>query len=719
MTLDMSLTHLSFAVDGDGVATVLIDRAGEAMNTLSPDLGDDLDAVVTRVETDPGIVALVIGSAKKDNFLAGADIRFLQSLSTAEEAAAVSRDGQEGFARVERLHTEHGKPVVAAIHGACLGGGLELALACSYRVCTRDDKTVLGQPEVQIGLIPGAGGTQRLPRLIGLAAGLDLVLTGRNVRPRRARKLGLVDEVVPKEVLFDVARQRALTYVRAGKRSVNVRSTIMRFAMEGNPAGRRLVYTKAAAGVHEKTKGNYPAPLAALDVVRIGFEEGAEAGYAAEAERFGRLVTSPEAAALTSIFFAGQQLKRESGVADRDVEPRPVGKVAVLGGGLMGGGIAAVTAASAGIPVRIKEVNPEGVRRGLAHVRAYLNESVKRRKLRAPEADRVMQTVTGTEDLSGFGNVDVVIEAVFEDLDLKRALLQEVEGVTRPDTIFASNTSSLPIADIATASRHPETVIGMHYFSPVEKMPLLEVIVTEQTADWVTATCVELGKKQGKTVIVVGDGTGFYTTRILGPYMNEVGHLLAEGASVEAIDDAMVAWGFPVGPVVLIDEVGIDVGAKIATIMEKAYGDRLQAPGNFARLLEDDRMGRKNGRGFYRYEDGKKQGVDDTVYAVIGQERRSEIPAEVIQERLALPMVNEAARCFEEGILRSARDGDVGAVFGLGFPPFRGGPFAYVDSVGARHVVDRLDALAAEHGGRFAAADVLREHATSGQRFRS
>ncbi len=716
---ELSLTHFRFSVD-DGVATVLIDRAGEAMNTLSPDLAEDLAAIVARIEADDAIAAVVIGSAKPNNFLAGADIRWLGSLDSVEAAAAAAAAGQAGFARIEALHAEHGKPVVAAIHGACLGGGLELALACSYRICTSSDATSLGQPEVQIGLIPGAGGTQRLPRLVGLAAGLDLILTGRPVRPRKARKLGLVDEVVPAEVLLDVARQRAAE-LAAGRDADSAGfglETVKRFALEGNPAGRKLVFSKAAEQVQKETKGNYPAPPAALRAVRAGYDDGREAGYAAEAREFGELVVSPEAAALTGIFFATQELKRETGVADPAVAARPVSNVAVLGGGLMGGGIAAVTAASARVPVRIKEVDGAGVGRGLAYVRGHLDGRVARRRLRQPEADRIMHLVTGTTELTGFGATDLVIEAVFEDLDLKRSLLQQIEGVTGPETIFASNTSSLPIGDIAAASSRPETVIGMHYFSPVEKMPLLEVIVTPDTADWVTATCVEFGKQQGKTVIVVNDGTGFYTTRILGPYMNEVGYLLAEGATVDDIDRAMTRWGFPVGPVLLMDEVGIDVGAKIATIMEKAFGDRMAAPGNFAALGADERKGRKNGRGFYRYEDGERQGVDDTVYAVIGATPRAGMNQTEIQDRLALAMVNEAARCLEEGIVRSARDGDIGAVFGLGFPPFRGGPFHHVDRVGVATVVEGLERLAARHGSRYAPAAILVEHAEQDKRFR-
>jgi 3-hydroxyacyl-CoA dehydrogenase/enoyl-CoA hydratase/3-hydroxybutyryl-CoA epimerase len=727
---DLDLTHFQFDVD-HGVAVALIDRAGEAMNTISPDLAEDLQRIVARCEDDPAIEALVVGSAKPGNFLAGADIRWLQTLTDAESTAQVARDGHAGFARLESLWRDHGKPVVAAIHGPCLGGGLEVALACQIRICSNDEKrTQLGQPEIQIGVIPGGGGTQRLPRLIGIAAGLDLILTGRPVRPRKAMKLGLVDETCPREVLLDVAKRRAREAVgrpvekaESGGPLAKVKSwlspaALQQIALEENPVGRRVLFAKAEEKMLEQTKGNYPAAKAALDVVKTGIENGLAAGYEAEARAFGDLVVTPEADALMSIFFGSQALKKDRGI-DGDTEARPVTKVGVLGGGLMGGGIAAVNATKAGVPTRIKEIDDGGVRRGIGYVRKVLNGQVKRRRLLRRDADRLMHQVTGSTDYSGFQNVDLVIEAVFEDLKLKQSVLQDVEGATGDDTIFASNTSSIPISDIATAASRPQNVIGMHYFSPVEKMPLLEIITTDQTADWVTATCVEFGKQQGKTVIVVNDGTGFYTTRILAPYAGEVMHLLAEGVRIDEIDGAMEQWGFPVGPVTLSDEVGIDVGAKIAKIMEQAFGERMQAPPQFHNLVEDDRKGRKNGRGFYRYEDGKKTDVDDTVYGVLGvTPRERAMTPHQIQERLALHMVNEAARCLEEGILRSARDGDLGAVFGLGWPPFTGGPFKYVDQQGAADVVARLGRLAADHGSRYEPAQILRDHAASGERFR-
>ena len=730
----LELANIRFEVDSDGVAVAYLDVVGEKMNTINEALAADLDALVARVETDASIKALVLASDKKTGFLAGADIKMVQSVSSSAEATRNSRALQGVFNRLEALHTERNTPVVAAIHGPCLGGGLELALTASMRIAAKDEKkTVMGLPEVKIGLLPGAGGTQRLPRLIGVASALDLILTGKNVRPRKALKLGLVDELVPQPLLVEIARTRARQAVtgdlKAPKRGlarikelaseVTDPAFLQQLALEENPVGQRVLFKQARERLLKTTRGNYPAPELALEAVRVGVIEGIEAGLAAEAEKFGELTQTPEAKALMSIFFATQDLKKDTGV-DSQAEAREVKRCGVLGGGLMGAGIATVNVASAKLPTRIKEIDDAGVSRGLAYVRKVFDGDLKRKRRSEREVERLMHQVSGGTDFSGFQSINLIIEAVFEDLELKRKVLKEVEANTGPETIFASNTSSLPIGEIAAASSRPETVIGMHYFSPVEKMPLLEIIVTDKTADWVTATCVEVGKRQGKTVIVVNDGTGFYTSRILAPYMNEAAWLISEGASVEQLDSVMKDWGFPVGPITLLDEVGIDVGFKVGKIMRDAFGDRMDAPEAMAALIEDKRLGRKNGRGFYQYEAGKKGAVDQSVYGIFGQTAdRKSFPKEEIQQRLGLSFINEAALCLQEGILRSARDGDIGAIFGLGFPPFTGGPFSYVDRIGAAEIVQRMERLTQRHGKRFEPAQILRDYAKSGEKFRA
>lgn len=716
----MTYKNFHFDLTDSGVATLLIDREDESLNTLGVALIRELSDVVGRLEEDD-VKAVVIGSAKRD-FLAGADIRMFAEM-VAEDTAVEGLTALHAiFDRIEALHMDAGKPVVAAIHGVCLGGGLELALTASSRICSNSPKTQLGQPEVQLGLIPAAGGTQRLPALIGLAAGLEMIVGGKPVRSFRAKKLGLVDEVTPPEVLLEVAQKRALEAIDADSEGRGITLTVssenlQKLALEKNPAGRKVLFKKASEMMMKQSGGHYPAPKRAIEAVRIGVEEGRGAGVAAEIRFFAELLRTPEAAALQSIFFANLALKADTGI-ESDAVPRAVTNIAVLGGGLMGGGIAAVSTFKADKAVRIKEIDNSGVGRGLAYVHKYVTQQAKRRRMSPFEVDRALNRVTGSVTWDGFANTDIVIEAVFEDLDLKHSIVRDVEGVVGEDTIFASNTSTLPITAIAEASERPELVIGMHYFSPVEKMPLLEVITTDQTADWVTATVVKLGKEQGKTVIVVNDGAGFYTTRLLGPYLNEAAFLLEEGASVEAIDMAMSDWGFPVGPLLLTDEVGIDVGAHVATILHGAFGDRMKGPDMMAGLIEDDRMGRKNGRGFYTYTDGKRGNVDESVYAALGLEPRLPVSKADVTERLSLAFINEAALCLQEGILRSARDGDIGAVFGLGYPPFRGGPFWTIDQMGADVVVGKLEALEARFGDRFAPAQILRDHAESGEKFR-
>ncbi|XXF80050.1 fatty acid oxidation complex subunit alpha FadJ [Myxococcaceae bacterium GXIMD 01537] len=721
----------------DGVAVITFDEPGSPVNTLSPESGEAFGALLARAEKDEAVKAVVFISGKKDNFVAGAKIDFLQTLRTAEDAAAVSRQAQEGFDRLDAFP----RPVVAAIHGSCLGGGLEWALACDFRIATDSPKTTLGLPEVQLGLIPGAGGTQRLPALIGAPAAMDLILTGKNVKPAKARKLGLVDEVVPAPLLRSLALQRARE-LAAGTLKVQrehgqgLKGTVVKkqglasllkglankelwtgVALEENPLGRKVMFDQARKALLKKTRGKYPAPEKALQAIRAGLESGRKEGLEAEARLFGELVMSDVSRRLVEIFFATTALKKENGTANASVKAREVKKVGVLGGGLMGGGIAYVTAALQGAHVRVKDKDDAGVGRALNQVQGILDERVKRRSLTWRESAKTMALVTAGTDYSGFKSVDLVVEAVFEDLALKHRIIAEVEAVTRPDCIFASNTSSLPITELAKGSKRPEQVIGMHYFSPVNKMPLLEIITHKGTADWVTATCVEVGRKQGKTVIVVNDGVGFYTSRILAPYMNEAAYLLQEGADIAELDKALVDFGFPVGPITLLDEVGIDVAHKVGPIMEAAFGKRLAAPKALDQVVKDGRLGRKNKRGFYTY-DGKKKEVDPSIYPLLphGKDRRA-MDAQEMAERCALQMVNEAIRCLGEGILRSARDGDVGAIFGLGFPPFLGGPFRYADSLGPSELLRKLEHLHDKYGERFTPAPYLEELVKAGKTF--
>ena len=705
------------AIGDDGVALVLYDVPGETVNTLRESFAAEFEEVFGRIATDPKVRAVVLASGKPDNFVVGADVQMLARVKSAAEGSALARSGQQAMQRLENLAKQ--KPVVAAIHGAALGGGLELALACTYRIASDDRRTQLGQSEVQLGLIPGAGGTQRLPALIGISQALDLILSGKSVRASKACKLGLVDEVVPNSILLDVARRRALELAkgalqpRRNKAELKLPGllrgqVLQQLALEDNPLGRRVLFQQARKALLEKTHGHYPAPEKALEAIRFGAEKGADEGYRAEAELFGELVVSDVSRRLVEIFFATQALKKDTGVDDPSVKPRKVEKIAMLGAGLMGAGIAYV-AAEAGIVVRLKDRDDAALGRGLRQIAGLFEERVRRRRLSPRERYEKLALITGTTDDSGMRTADVVIEAVFEDLSIKQGVVREMEAAA-PDAIFASNTSSIPIGSIAEAASRPEKVIGMHFFSPVNRMPLLEVIRAPKTDAQTVATTVALGKKLGKTVIVVNDGVGFYTSRILAPYVNEAAFIFSDGAAVEDIDGALVAFGFPVGPLQLLDEVGIDVGAKVAHIMHGAFGSRMQPPPGFEKLVESGRLGRKAKKGFYRYDDdgSRKKEVDPSVYAVTQHGSRRQSPAqEEIAERCVLQMVNEAELCLGEGILRSARDGDIGAIFGLGWPAFRGGPFRYVDTIGAAKIVERLRVYQDRFGDRFRPAQRL------------
>ena len=707
----MEQKSFTLEIRKDGIGLLTMDVPGETMNTLKAAFVDEVRAVLAQIRDNKDLIGLVIRSGKKDSFIAGADIGMLAACQSAADAEKLARDGQTLFAEIEALPI----PVIAAIHGPCLGGGLELALACHGRVATDHGKTVLGLPEVQLGLLPGSGGTQRLPRLIGVAKALDLILTGKQVRGKQAKKLGLIDDLVPPSILLEAA----IKLVKQGKPKHELKRDLQGKLLETNKLGRKVLFDQARKGVKAKTRGNYPAPERILEVIRIGVEEGMQAGLAAEARHFGELVMTPESAALRSIFFATTEMKKE--VSYQGAEPRKVGHVGVLGGGLMGGGIAYVTATKAGLPARIKDVSQAGISNALRYSYELLAKKLKRRHILRSELEKQMSMLSGTLDYSGFHRVDLVVEAVFEDLSLKQKMVADVEREAQGHAIFASNTSSLPIGQIAAQAARPELVVGLHYFSPVDKMPLAEIIPHAGTSAETVATTLAFARAQGKTPIVVKDEAGFYVNRILAPYMNEAARILLEGEPIEVLDGALLDAGFPVGPITLLDEVGIDVGAKISPILEKELGgERFQAPAAFDKLLQADRKGRKNGKGFYLYgkaaKKGKKQ-VDESVYDLLGLKPVAKLPKAEIAERCMLMMLNEAAIALDAGVIASARDGDIGAIFGIGFPPFLGGPFRYMDRVGIAHLVGRLEHYQKRYGDRFAPSERLKAMAAEGLSF--
>ncbi len=608
----------------DGVALVTIDLKGEPVNKISRSVKDDFLATLEALERDRAVQAVAFFSGKPDTFIAGADIDEFVALTTAAEAERLSGEGQEMLERVARFP----KPIAAGIHGACLGGGLEFALACHYRVATDHPKTQLGLPEVQLGILPGAGGCQRLPRLIGVRAALDLILAGKTEPAQRAFRLGIVDELVHPAILRDVTLA-AVKRMAGGWRPRRKRlGGVAGWLLDGNPLGRSVVFRTARKQVLKQTG------------------------------------------------------KKDLGVPNAP-PPCEVRRLAIVGAGFMGSGIAGTAVLHAGVDVRLKDADLARVAKGLAAARDVIDERLKRRRMTKYEHARLVALLSGGDRYAGFGRADLVIEAVFEDLGVKQQVLREVESVTPEGAVFASNTSTIPIAKIAEASARPEQVIGMHFFSPVPRMPLLEVIPGARTAPQVISTAVAFGRRMGKTPVVVKDNPGFWINRTL------------------------------------LDEVGLDVAEKVAGVMHDAFGERFAPAPAFAGMVKDGRLGRKAGKGFYRYARGKKGAVDSAVYQLIGTEPDGGVrPAEIIQ-RLVLVMLNEAARALGDGIVRSPRDGDVAAIFGFGFPPFRGGPLRHADDLGAPRVVGELERLAERFGTRFAPCEVLQAQASRGSKFYS
>ena len=701
---------LTTTLDDQGILTVAIDVPNESMNVLNQALAQEFDKLTARIEDDNGIRSVILISGKDNSFVAGADIKMLQSVRSFEETRQLIINGHELFQRV----SESSKPFVAAIHGPCLGGGLELALACHYRIATDDTKTKIGLPEVMLGLLPGGRGASLVPRMVNLPQALDLLLTGRQLNAKRARRLGLIDEVVPSAILKDVARKTALNAVLStrSKRKQSLRDRILRM-----PGVRGLILRKARQQVMKTTRGLYPAPLAILEVAETSLSSSLIEALEVESTRFAELAMSAEANQLMNIYFASNDLKKERFI-ESDVNERQVNRVGILGGGLMGAGIALVSIDKANVAVRMKDIRHEGILSACRHVDTFYSKRVKRRVLSQEQAKKRMSRFSGTLDYSGFDRCDLVIEAVFEDLILKQQMLSDVEILGNEDTVFATNTSSIPVAEIAANAIRPGNVLGMHYFSPVEKMPLLEIIRHSGTSDQAVATAVAFGRKQGKTVVVVKDGPGFYVNRILAPYINAAMRCGMDGVPFNKIDQALVNFGFPVGPFKLLDEVGIDVGSKVQPILEEAYGSRMLGSDLQKKLVESNRVGKKAGKGFYRYDKPKNsKTIDETIYQELGISPHKQISESQIVDQCLLMMLNEAVFCLQDGTIFCPRDGDIAAVFGIGFPPFLGGPFRYMDQRGLSVTVAAMRKLQKNVSNRYEPAPLLIEMAEKSHSF--
>lgn len=692
----------------DGVATVWLDNKREKMNVVSPAVIELFGELMDRIETDEEIQAIVLISRKPD-FMAGADIK----------SFAIEKEGEfrpfqaAGHRTLERIE-ESKKPVVSAINGACVGLGTELSLACHARIATNSPRTKMALPEVRIGLLPGGGGTQRLPRLIGIQKSLDMMLTGKNIFAYRAKKWGLVDELTDEGKLHQAAVMLAKKLLKKPIER-KPRLSFTEKLLEGNPLGRKILFSQARKMALRQSQGNYPAIPAIIDCVETGIEKGLKAGYEKELELFEKLMLTPESAALRYLFFA---------VSDNKKNPfgnhaKPLNTLGLIGAGFMGAGIAELSAEK-GIEVMLKDIKAEVVSKAQQDIWKNIQKKVKQKALTPLEAEMQMGRLRGQLTYANFDKADIVIEAVLEEMPLKKRIIGDIEEHGSPDVIIASNTSSLSLTEMAEHSTKPEQVIGLHYFSPVTKMPLLEIVRTEKTAEWVLAACYEFGLRQGKTCIVVKDGPSFYVNRILAPYINECLLMADEGVSLEAIDKALSKKGFPVGPITLLDQVGLDIAAHVTETSRRIVAGR---PGfeiceAVVKMAAAGRLGKKNKKGFYRYDQkGRRQGIDPSAYQFFRGDGKRAIPVEDIQNRALMLMLNEAVLCLEEGIIANPKDGDLGAVFGIGFPPFTGGPFRAIDSWGADAVAKTMYELKRKYGERFAPAASLESMAQASERF--
>uniref|UniRef100_A0A915PQF1 Trifunctional enzyme subunit alpha, mitochondrial n=1 Tax=Setaria digitata TaxID=48799 RepID=A0A915PQF1_9BILA len=721
----------------DSIAVVKINLPNAKENLLNEAVAEDLHYYMELIEADAAIKGVVIISGKPNTFIAGADIGMLSKCKTSAEARKVSSDGQREFLRIENS----GKPVVAAIMGTCMGGGLELALACHYRIAMNVPKTQFSLPEVKLGLLPGAGGTQRLPKLVSITEALGMMLTGKTLPAIKAKKIGLIDHIVQpigagvkpaeennydylEQIAVEAAQQLSMGTLEVDRKKSYWKKAVD-YTLTKTPLFKHFILKKARENVMKMTFGNYPAPLKILDVVETGITKGPDLGYLEESEAFGELSQTAQCKALIGIFNGRTECRR-----NKFGEEKKVRKLAVIGAGLMGAGIANVSI-DKNIQTYLVDVNDEGLARGQNQIYKHYDELVKKRRITDSERHKFMANLKTTYKYSDLHDCDVVIEAVFEDLSLKHEIIKKLESVVSEQCIIASNTSALPIAQIASVSKRPERIIGMHYFSPVEKMELLEVITTENTSKEAIAIAGQLGLTQNKLVVVVKDSPGFFVVRCLAPMMSEVIRLLQEGVQPDVIDDMTKNYGFPVGAATLADEVGLDVAQHVAKFLDETLGPRVG--GGSVELLEEmvasGFKGRKSGKGCFSYGNSKKFGVFSKKKSVNEAALRilqkyQLIPDPTVssladrQLRLLCRYVNEAAICLEEGVISSPSDGDTASVFGIGFPPFWGGPFRFVDMYGADKLISNMSRYAEAYSSeQFKPAQIIQDHAKRNTRF--
>jgi 3-hydroxyacyl-CoA dehydrogenase/enoyl-CoA hydratase/3-hydroxybutyryl-CoA epimerase len=718
------MNTLTLEIEKNGVANLIFDLPNEKVNKLSAPVMEELEKALNVIDGNKAIRVLIITSEKKDIFIAGADINEIKEIHSKEDAYNKVSRGQNILNKIANLKI----PTIAVINGACLGGGLELALACKYRVGIINVKTVFGLPEVNLGIIPGFGGTQRLPKLVGLPESLSMILSGKAVDTRKAFKIGLVDDLIREEFLAEKLGHFVSEIIKYGDKNHYLlkrkEARKKRFIFETLLLGKFLIFYLAQKDLYQKTKGQYPAPFYALEVIRRTYGiTYSSRGFKTELDAFCELAIGDISKNLIEIFFINEELKKDDGVGLADnVKVNEVKNAALLGAGVMGGGIAWLFANN-NINIRIKDITQNAIALGYNQILKVFNQLKKIRKLTPEQVNMKMAQVTTGLDYNGFADAEFVVEAVVENILVKQKILAEVERQVGNDTIIASNTSSLSISKMAYALVNPERFAGMHFFNPVNRMPLVEVIRGEKTSDLTIAKIVKLSKKLGKTPIVVKDVAGFLVNRILLPYMNEAAYLLQDGAEVKRVDDIIEKFGMPMGPFVLADIVGIDVGVKVAHILEESYGSRMKVASILNEINDNHKelLGKKSKKGFYIH--GKKTVVNLEINPILQAVRTKEnihpiyiFEAEIL-DRCILTMVNEAAKCLEEKVVKNAKYLDMAMIMGCGFPAFRGGVLRYADARGIKQVVARLQELNKKYGERFVVSELLLDMARTNTKF--
>ncbi len=699
-----------FFKEENNVGTITFDNPDAKVNVLTSDVLARFDALLNEIKSKT-FKALIIQSAKKDVFVAGADIKEIENIVEIGDGKRKSQAGQNVLNKLEDLPF----PTVAVIDGVALGGGCELLLACRYRIATFNDKVKIGLPEVNLGFVPGFGGTYRLPRLVGLQGALKLILSGNPINAEAAFRMGLVDRMYPQTGLS----QRVAEFVEEIAREPKKRifrpqpKKGMEAFLEGNSFGRGMVFKKSREEILKATKGFYPSPLRALDVVQQTSGLKREAALDIESTAFAELAITLISKNLVKVFFLSEKFKKLTAPDCEGVTSMPIRKGAVIGAGIMGGGIAQLLS-NRGVWVRLKDVNYDAVAKGFKAAFDVYNQAVKRRRMKPFDMTNKMAMISGTVDFTGFGDADIAIEAVVENMDIKKKVFKDLSDNLPSHAILASNTSSLSVTEMASVVKDPSKVVGFHFFNPVHRMPLIEIITTPQISKETLLSSVEFAKRLGKVPIIVKDAPGFLVNRILLGYINEAGRILEEGGSIEAIDKAGVGFGMPMGPFTLSDEVGLDVGVKVLHILEAGLGKRFTPCGIFNQVYELKFLGKKSGKGFYMHE--KVRGVNPQVNALVKGPGRFDEQEAV--DRMIYIMINEAAMILEEGVADGADTVDIGMIMGTGFPPFRGGLLRYADNIGIGNVVARMESFEAKFkDGRFKPAKYLVRLKEQGKKF--